>query len=61
MEEIQQRGTKKHLFFGHGATQDAFEKRDFATTNTLFFDKLQKTQTIIDPQIYANDGGKTLN
>ena len=26
-------GTKNHLFFGHGATQDDFVKRDFGTSN----------------------------
>ena len=36
MEEIQ-RGVKKHLFVGHGPTQDEFEKRDFATTNDVFY------------------------
>lgn len=58
MVEIQ-RGTKPHLFFGHGATQDAFEKRDFATTGDLFYGDKQKTHTIIDPHVYASDVVKT--
>ena len=33
------RGVKSNVFFGHGANQDAFGKRDFGTTNDLFFQK----------------------
>mmetsp|Transcript_16088 Transcript_16088/g.11332 ORF Transcript_16088/g.11332 Transcript_16088/m.11332 type:complete len:82 (-) Transcript_16088:248-493(-) len=53
------KGTKSHLFFGHGATQDAFEKRDFATTNDLVYEKKEKVDTIIDPHHYMSDHGKT--
>lgn len=34
-----QRGIQGHIMFGHGANQDTFEKRDFATTNDLMFEK----------------------
>mmetsp|Transcript_1060 Transcript_1060/g.932 ORF Transcript_1060/g.932 Transcript_1060/m.932 type:complete len:172 (+) Transcript_1060:38-553(+) len=45
-------GESSHLLFGHGPTQDAFEKRDFGTTNQLFFDKKMKTETLINPHLY---------
>ena len=48
------RGQPGHILMGHGATQDAFEKRDFATTNELFFDKKMKTETLINPHFYDN-------
>lgn len=47
------KGCKSHLFFGHGPSQEVFEKRDHGTTNELVYDKLQKTQTIIDPHNYC--------
>ena len=47
------------MFFGHGATQDAFEKRDFATTNDLVYEHKEKVSTIIDPHMYKSDEGKT--
>ena len=34
-----QRGIKGNIMFGHGKTQDVFEKRDFVTTNDLVYDK----------------------
>jgi hypothetical protein len=46
------KGTKTHLFFGHGATQEDFEKRDFGTSNNLFFEKKMKTETLINPHFY---------
>ena len=32
-------GVKNHLFIGHGPTQDTFEKRDFATTNDMVYER----------------------
>ena len=49
------RGLQSHIFFGHGASQDAFDKRDFGTTNSLFFDKKMKTETMINPHYYHKD------
>ncbi len=46
------KGTKNHLFFGHGATQDDFVKRDFGTSNQLFYEKKMKTETLINPHFY---------
>lgn len=46
------RGTQSHLFFGHGATQNDFVKRDFGTTNDLFYEKKMKTETLINPHFY---------
>jgi len=40
------------LFFGHGATQDDFVKRDFGTSNNLFYDKRMKTEELINPHYY---------
>ncbi|CDW84628.1 UNKNOWN [Stylonychia lemnae] len=57
MKEIQ-RGTKTHLFFGHGATQDDFVKRDFGTSNNLFYDKRMKTEELINPHYYHNEPPK---
>ena len=48
-------GTSGHLFFGHGATQDDFEKRDFGTTNQMFYEKRMKTETLVDPHFYNTD------
>ena len=45
-------GQPSHLLFGHGPTQDTFEKRDFGTTNTLFYDKKMKTETLINPHFF---------
>ena len=46
------RGTQSHLFFGHGATQADFVKRDFGTSNQLFYEKKMKTETLINPHFY---------
>ena len=46
------RGTQQHLFFGHGATQHDFMKRDFGTTKDLFYEKKMKTETLINPHFY---------
>ena len=32
-------GQPMHILFGHGATQQAFEKRDFGTCHDLFYEK----------------------
>ena len=53
------RGVKHHLFTGHGSTQDTFEKRDFATTNDMVYDRRAKVETIIDPHTFESDMGKT--
>ena len=37
MQEIQHKGTKHHLFLGHGPVQGNFEKRDFGTTNDIVY------------------------
>ena len=52
------RGQAGHLFFGHGAAQDAFEKRDFGTSNDLFFDKKMKTESLINPHYYHGEPKK---
>ena len=54
-----QRGIKGHIMFGHGATQDTFEKRDFVTTNDLVYEKRQKVETIINPHTFESDFGKS--
>ena len=46
------RGQPLNLFFGHGATQQDFDKRDFGTTNNLFYEKKMKTETLINPHFY---------
>ena len=40
------------MFFGHGATQHEFDKRDFGTSNELFYEKKMKTETLINPHFY---------
>ena len=45
-------GQPSHILFGHGANQNAFEKCDFGTTNSLFYDKKMKTETLINPHYY---------
>jgi hypothetical protein len=45
-------GTEAHLFFGHGANQHDFTKRDFGTANELFYEKKMKTETLINPHFY---------
>ena len=54
-----QRGISGHIMFGHGANQDTFEKRDFATTNDLMYEKRQKVEEIINPHSFENDFGKS--
>ena len=51
-------GMQSHLFFGHGPTQDRFDKRDLATTNDLVYGDLKKTAEIIDPHMDQTDGGR---
>ena len=53
------RGLANHLFTGHGATQDTFEKRDFATTNDMVFGDKKDIETIINPHTFESDAGKT--
>ena len=45
-------GVPNHLFLGHGPTQDHFERRDFGTTNQMFFDKKLNAQTLISSHFY---------
>ena len=56
---FQQRGLQTHLFTGHGATQDTFEQRDFATTNDMVYDRRLDVNTIITSQKFEGDAGKT--
>ena len=49
------KGQPGHILMGHGANQDSFEKRDFGTTNELFFEKKMKTETLINPHFYHNE------
>ena len=53
-EHIQdnKKGMKSNLFFGHGPTQDAFENRDFATTNDLVYGERQKCDKIINTAVW---------
>ena len=51
-------GTQQHLFFGHGATQDDFVKRDFGTSNELFYEKKMKMETLINPHFYHDENKK---
>ena len=53
------RGVQHHLFTGHGATQDTFERRDFATTNDMVYDRRARVEQIIDPHTFESDAGKT--
>ena len=50
---------KRHLFTGHGSTQDTFEKRDFATTNDMVYERKARIDQIIDPNTFESDMGKT--
>ena len=52
-------GVKNHLFIGHGPTQNTFEKRDFATTNDMVYERKANVETIIDPNTFESDMGKT--
>ena len=52
-------GVKNHLFIGHGPTQDTFEKRDFATTNDMVYERKANVEQIIDPNTFEGDMGKT--
>lgn len=56
--EFNQRGQPSHLFFGHGPTQDTFEKRDFTTTNHMVYEQKEKIETIINPNNFSD--GKTM-
>ena len=48
-------GQPGHILMGHGANQDTFEKRDFGTTNELFYNKKMRTETLINPHYYHNN------
>lgn len=45
-------GTAGHLFFGHGPNQEQFERRDFGTTNQMFYDKKMKADTLVNPHFF---------
>ena len=51
-------GQPTHILMGHGATQDNFTKRDFGTTNELFYEKKMKTETLINPHFYHDQKDK---
>ena len=53
------RGVKHHILSGHGATQDTFEKRDFATTNDMVYERRAPVETIINPHTFESDAGRT--
>ena len=42
-------GVPNHLFLGHGPNQEDFERRDFGTTNEMFYDRKLKTEVMINP------------
>ena len=48
-------GVANHLLKGHGATQDTFERRDFATTNNLVYERRADVETIINPHTFESD------
>ena len=48
-------GVPNHLFLGHGPTQEHFERRDFGTTNQMFYDKKMNAQTLISSHFYNSD------
>ena len=52
-------GIKNHIFFGHGPTQDTFEKRDMATTNDMMFEKRVGIESAINPNTFEGDAGRT--
>ena len=53
------RGVANHVLIGHGPTQNTFEKRDFATTNDMVYDRRNTVEQMIDPNTFQNDMGKT--
>ena len=53
------RGVAHHLFTGHGATQETFEKRDFTTTYDMVYERRADVETIINPHTFESDMGKT--
>ena len=54
----EQRGINGHIMFGHGPTQDTFEKRDYATTNQVMYEERQKVDTLINPNNWQGDTGR---
>ena len=52
-------GVNRHLFIGHGPTQDTFEKRDFATTNQMVYERKARVEQLIDPNTFEGDMGMT--
>lgn len=48
-------GTAGHLFFGHGPSQEEFVRRDFGTTNQMFFEKKMKADTLVNPHFFCED------
>lgn len=53
----EQSGINGHIMFGHGPTQDIFEKRDWATTNQVMYEERQKVETLINPNTFKGDSG----
>ena len=53
------RGVQHHLFTGHGSTQNTFEKRDFATTNDMVYERRVRVEEIINPNTFESDAGRT--
>ena len=53
------RGVKHHLLTGHGPTQETFEKRDFKTTSDMVYGDRVTVETIINPNTFEGDMGKT--
>lgn len=53
-----QRGLSNHIFMGHGTKTENFERREFATTNNLVYEKKETTEQIISPSTFQSDEGK---
>ena len=49
------RGVKNHIFLGHGPTQDTFEKRDFATTNDMMYERRLGVEKVTNPNTFEGD------
>ena len=56
---FQQRGLSHHLLKGHGAAQDTFEQRDFATTNDCVYERRQDTETFVASTRFEGDMRQT--
>ena len=53
------RGLNNNFFIGHGPKQETFDKRDFATTNDMVYERRARIDEIIDPNTFESDMGKT--